>query len=69
MPLDENSKIRMQYAGAINLLAEMAVYLGHGVEADDFRDSIERAIQDWCKITGFTYEKVLDRFEILSPEN
>lgn len=59
--------VRMAYAGAIALLAEVAVHI-RGPEADDHRESIERALDDWCELTGWTYSRTLDRFDLFPPE-
>jgi hypothetical protein len=64
---DEQTR-RLNYAGAIGLLCECSVVLGNGYEADDLRDSIERAVADFCDMTDWTYRRVLDRIEVFPPQ-
>lgn len=50
--LDKSSPaVRMAYAGAIGVLADVA----DRVRGDD-RVSIVRAIDDWCGFSGWSYE-------------
>lgn len=61
------ANVRMAYAGAIALLAEVAVHI-RGPDAHEHRDNIERAIHDWCDLTGWSFERTLDRFDLYPPE-
>jgi hypothetical protein len=60
------ASIRLKYAGAIGLLAEIAVLLKHSAQSE--RDSIENAIADWCAESGWTYTRTLDRFDLEAPD-
>lgn len=61
------AQLTLHYAGAVSLLAECAAYLGNRGEHNDLRDSIERAVQDWCDLSGWRYEKFLHRIELIPP--
>lgn len=50
---------RMQYLGALGLLAECAVYV-----PEDLRESIERAMDDACADGTLKWRRILDRIEI-----
>ena len=69
MPFSKEMKTELQYAGAINLLAELSIHLRDNFEAEDNRECIERAIQDWCELSGWSYKRVLSRFELIPPQN
>ncbi len=60
-------ELRMQYAGVVNLLAESSVHLGKGFEADEIRDLYDQAISDFCRLTGWSYKRILHRFELIPP--
>lgn len=64
---NEQCRMRLQYAGAINLLCNLSLTLGDDDEAEENRDLIMQASADWCKITGWTVERVLDRIELIPP--
>jgi len=63
MSLDEASKIRMQYSGAVGLLADLALQVD-----EESRESIEQAVEDWCKITGWTWKRTLSRISLNPPK-
>lgn len=65
--MDANA-MRMSYAGAIGLLCECSMNLREGAERDEVRDNIERAVSDWCDLTGWTYKRILHRIEVFPPE-
>lgn len=63
--LDEKIQLRMQYLGALGLLASIAVHIGNGPEADDYRDSIAQALADAQEIIpGLRWKQTLPRFDI-----
>jgi len=62
-----NVEARMQYAGAIGLLCQASLKLKNDSESEDIRDCIERAVRDWCKLTGWTYKRILHRIEVFPP--
>ncbi len=53
---------RLQYAGAIGLLCECSVRVD-----EDTRECIHQAVDDFCKLTGWTYRRILDRIEVEPP--
>jgi len=59
--------LRMKYAGAIGLLCEASVYIRNHPEGEDIRESIERAVADWCKTSGWTWKRTLSRIEVSPP--
>lgn len=61
--------LRLQYAGAIGLLCELSTQLRNSCERDDHLDSIEQAVSDWCKLTGWSYNRILHRIEVFPPVN
>lgn len=66
---DSTATMRMQYAGAIGLLCELSTQLRNsGGERDDHLDSIERCVNDWCNLTGWTYKRILHRIEVFPPQ-
>ena len=60
-------RMRMQYAGAVGLLCECSTMLRSGAEADEMRDAIERAVNDWAALTGWTVQRTLHRIEVFPP--
>jgi hypothetical protein len=61
--MTEQDRIRMQYAGAIGLLCELSTRI---TDPDD-QDMLDAAVQDWCEISGWTWQRILDRVELLPP--
>lgn len=59
--------LRINASGAIGLLCECSIMLGSGADAEEVRDNIERCVDDWCKITGWTYRRTLQRIEVFPP--
>lgn len=59
----ELRKFRLHYAGAIGLLSNLSVEL-----EEDSVDNVERAISDFCRLTGYTYQRVLSRIDLYPPE-
>ena len=58
----------MNHAGAIGLLCQVSVYISNfSGEADEWRDCIEQCLDDYCKITGGTWHRVLNRIEYTPP--
>lgn len=67
--MTKEDKIRMQYAGAIQLLCECHLQLpGDTLEAEDLRDSIQHAVDDFCRVTGWTSKTILRRIDLYPPE-
>ena len=68
MTADE--KIRMQYAGAMNLLCECHLRLpsNRGPEIEDLRESILTAVADFCASTGWIFEQCLHRIDLIPPD-
>lgn len=64
----ETAAMRMQYAGAIQLLCDCSLALRRGGECDEMRDNIVRAVDDWCTLTGWTYQRILHRIELFPPK-
>lgn len=60
-------EMREKYAGAIGLLCMLSTQLRDNFERDDHLDSIEAAVQDFCKLTGWSYRRVLHRIEVFPP--
>jgi hypothetical protein len=60
--LNEKDRLRLQYAGAIGLLAECCVYV-----PEDLRESIERACLDWAAGTKWGVRRLLDRIDLYPP--
>jgi hypothetical protein len=59
----------MGYAGAIGLLCELSTQIRDcGAKRDEYLDSIERCVADWCGITGWTYKRILHRIEVFPPQ-
>jgi hypothetical protein len=54
----------LNHSGAIGLLCELSTQLRHSAEKDEHLDLIERCIDDYCKITGGSYQRTLDRIEV-----
>lgn len=64
MPQD-NAKMRMQYIGVLHLLGELSTMLGDTYEAEEFRDTIERALTDAQKvIPSLHWRRTLQAFDI-----
>lgn len=65
-----NQTLRLQYAGAIGLLCELSVHLSDRdrEERDERLGMIEQAVGDFCKLTGWTYRRVLHRIEVFPPQ-
>lgn len=66
--MSTETKLRLHFAGAIGLLCESALQLQHSAENDELRDNIERCVADWCRLTGWTYRRVLHRIEVFPPQ-
>lgn len=66
--LADHADMRMKYAGAVGVLADSAVYLSGSMEGKEQRESHVRAIDDWCKLTGWTYRCVLNRIDLYPPK-
>lgn len=60
----EAVKLRFNYAGVISLLAN----LSGRVEDEDTLDIIERAVSDWCELSGWTYRIKFGSLELVPPE-
>ncbi len=63
--MTEEQTIRMRYAGAIGLLCAIST----NVTDPDYKDMIDQCVNDFCKSTGWTWERLLDRVEVFPPEN
>lgn len=61
------TQLRMQYAGAIGLLCELSTQLSRNGERADNLDSIELAVADFCKLTGWSYRRIVHRIEVFQP--
>jgi hypothetical protein len=57
----------LNHAGAIGLLCELSTRIRPTLEKQDDLDSIERCVADYCKVTGGSYRRVLDRIEYTPP--
>jgi hypothetical protein len=66
--MEKNSdQIEMQYAGAIAMLCECHLQLPESFEADELRESILSAVNDWCDVTGWGYKQTLNRIDLMPP--
>ena len=63
MTEEEQNRMRLQYAGAIGLLAEVMPY----VPDEDVRDSIEQACLDWAVMTKWGVRRILNRMDLTPP--
>ncbi len=62
--MEEPEKIQMQYAGTIGLLAELHLTCSDKEQ----KELIRIAIDDWCKVSGWTYKQIIDRIELIPPQ-
>ncbi|KKN04270.1 hypothetical protein LCGC14_1099280 [marine sediment metagenome] len=56
--MTDEEKLRMQYAGTLGLLCQMAVHA-----TDEHRELIEQALID-AEPFGFRWRRILNRFEV-----
>ncbi len=61
--MDTETKMRMQYGGAIGLLCEISPQV-----EDEDRESIQAAVEDWCELTGWSWKWILNRIEVFPPK-
>lgn len=66
-PAAKLAELRMQYAGAVGLLCELSPHLSCIIDRDDYLNSIELAAADFCRLTGWSYRRVVHRIEVFPP--
>lgn len=59
--------VRLNHAGAIGLLCSISTELRDSSGRDDYLDSIQRCVADWCDISGWTFKRTLHRIEVFPP--
>lgn len=57
-----NPTIRIQYAGAVQLLCEASTRVD-----EDTREKIQFAVEDWCMLTGWSWLQVSDSILLVRP--
>lgn len=63
--MDENAKMKMQYLGALNVLAETSLMLGGDADAEEMRERMERIFDDAQKVVPrLRWRRILQRFEL-----
>lgn len=63
MTEEQQSQMRLQYAGAIGLLAEIMPHVPDG----ETRDQIEQACLDWAAMTKWGVRRILNRMDLTPP--
>lgn len=66
--MSNNIDRRLNHAGMVGLICELALHLRAGEERDELIDKAEQAINDWCVLTGWTYKRILHRLEVFPPK-
>ena len=56
--------VRMEYAGAIGLLCELSIH----ITDEEDQDALDQCVASWCRLTGWTWRRTLDRVEVFPPE-
>jgi len=60
--MEDSRELRLLCAGAIGVLCDCSTKVD-----EEARDQIERVVSDWCKLTGWTYSRLIDSIEVIPP--
>lgn len=62
--LSEGMQFRLLASGLVGLLCEVST----SITDPEQQEMLDAAVTEWCKLTGWTWQRTLDRVEVFPPE-